>query len=53
MNFQQMKLGTNVIPHFHIILTGQSISEIIWFDPKSCARAKGKFQSQVRENIMF
>ena len=27
MNFQQiMKLGTSVIPHFHVILTGQSIS---------------------------
>ena len=26
MNFQQMKLGTSVIHHFHVILTGQSIS---------------------------
>ena len=29
MIFQQMKLGTSVIPHFHANLTGQSISEII------------------------
>ena len=29
MIFQQMKLGTSVIPHFHVILTGQSVSEII------------------------
>ena len=29
MLFQQMKLGTSVIPHFYIISTGQSISEII------------------------
>ena len=29
MIFQQMKLGTSVIPHFLVILTGQSISEII------------------------
>ena len=29
MIFQQMKLGTNVLPHFHVILTGQSIFEII------------------------
>ena len=29
MFFQQMKLGTSVIAHFHVILTGQSISEII------------------------
>ena len=27
--FQQMKLGTSVIFHFHVILSGQSISEII------------------------
>ena len=27
--FQQMKLGTSVKPHFHVILTGQSISKII------------------------
>ena len=29
MIFQEMKLGTSVIPHFHVILTGQSISETI------------------------
>ena len=29
MIFQQMKLGTSVIPHFHVILTGQSIFGII------------------------
>ena len=30
MIFQQMKLGTSVvIPHFYVILTGQSIFEII------------------------
>ena len=29
MIFQQMKLGASVIPHFYVILTGQSISEII------------------------
>ena len=29
MIFQQMKLGTSVVPHVHIILTEQSISEII------------------------
>ena len=30
MIFQQMKPGTSVIPHFHMILTGQSISCIIF-----------------------
>ena len=29
MIFQQMKLGTSVIPHFRVILPGQSISEFI------------------------
>ena len=29
MIFQQMKPATSVIPHFHVILTGQSISCII------------------------
>ena len=29
MIFQQMKLGTSVIPHFRVILNGQSISKII------------------------
>ena len=29
MIFQQMKLETSVIPHFYVIVTGQSISEII------------------------
>ena len=28
-NFQQMKLGTSVLPYFYVIFTGQSISEII------------------------
>ena len=27
--FQQMKSGTSVIPHFHVILTGQYVSCII------------------------
>ena len=29
MIFQEMKLGTSVISHFHVILTEQSISETI------------------------
>ena len=30
MIFQQMRLGISAIPYFHVILTGQSISEIIF-----------------------
>ena len=29
MIFRQMKQGTSVIPQFHVILTGLSISKII------------------------
>ena len=29
MIFQQIELGISVIPHFHVILTGQTISKII------------------------
>ena len=39
MIFQEMKLGTSVIPHFHVILTGQSISESIFI-------IRGNFQGQ-------
>ena len=30
MIFQQMKSGTSVIPYFHVILTGKSISSTIF-----------------------
>ena len=30
MIFQQMKTGTSVIPYFHVILTGKSISSTIF-----------------------
>ena len=29
MIFHQIKLGTSVIPHFHVILTGQFIRYVI------------------------
>ena len=32
MIFIQMKLEISVIPHFHVILTGQSISYIIFMN---------------------
>ena len=46
MIFQEMKLGTSVIPHFYVILTVQSNSETILI-------IQGQFQGQVRENICF
>ena len=48
--FQQMKLGTSVIPHFHVILTGKSISEIILIIQ---GHLQVQFQGQVSENIIF
>ena len=45
-----MKLGASVIPHFHVILTAQSISKIILFIQ---GHLQGQFQGQVRENIIY
>ena len=39
MIFQEMKLGTSVIAHFYVVLTGQSISETILI-------IQGNFQGQ-------
>ena len=52
MIFQQMKLGTSVIPHFHVILTGQFISKIIWLF-KLIFKVKMQFQGQVSKNIIL
>ena len=38
-NFSRKKLGASVIPHFYVILTGQSISETIFI-------IQGHFQGQ-------
>ena len=47
MIFQQMKLGTNVIPHFHVILTGQFISCIISMIQGHLQGQKVKYQGQL------
>ena len=47
--FQQMKLGTNVIPHFHVILTGQFISCIICM----IQGQKVKYQGQLSKITIF
>ena len=41
---QQMKLGTSVILHFYVILTGQSISEIILIIQGDLQGQKGNFK---------
>ena len=43
MIFQEMKLGTSGIPHFHVILTGQSISETILIIQGHLQGQKGNF----------
>ena len=44
MIFQQMKLRTSVIPHFHVILTGQSISELMFIIQGHLQRQKVNFK---------
>ena len=48
--FQQMQLGTSAIPHFHVFLTEQYISEIIL--NIQCHR-QGHFQGQIGDNVIF
>ena len=50
MIFQQMKPGTSVIPHFHMILTGQPISCIIFVRLFSVFLTSDK---QISENVIF
>ena len=49
MIFQQMKLGTNVIPHFYVILTGQFICCIICM----IQGQKVKYQGQLSKITVF
>ena len=46
MIFQQKKLGTNVILHFHVILTGQFIFRIIFMAQGDIQGQKVKSQGQ-------
>ena len=47
MTCQQMKLGTNVIPHFYVILTRQFISCIIFITQGHLQGQKVTFQGQL------
>ena len=53
MIFQQMKLGTNVIHHFHVILTGQFISCIICMIQGHLQGQKVKYQGQSSKITVF
>ena len=53
MIFQEMKLGTSVIPHFHLIFTGQSISATILIILGHLQGQKVNFKVKVKENISF
>ena len=52
MIFQQMKPGTSVIPHFHEILTGQSISCIILMTQGHLQGQKDNFKVK-KTKILF
>ena len=47
-----MKLGTSVIPHFHVILTAQSISKILLFIQGHLQGQKVNFKVK-KEKISF
>ena len=53
MIFQQMKLGTNVIPHLYVILTGQFISCIICMIQGHLQGQKVKYQGQLSKITVF
>ena len=53
MIFKQMKLGTNVIPHFHVILSGQFISCIICMIQGCLQCQKVKYQGQLSKSSIF
>ena len=53
MIFQQMKLGTNVIPHFHVILTGQFIYCIICMIQGRLQGQKVKYQGRLSKITIF
>ena len=44
MIFQQMKPGTSVIPHFHVILTGHYVSCIIFMTQGHLQGQKNNFK---------
>ena len=52
-DFSQMKLGTNLIPHFHVILTGQFISCIICMIQGHLQGQKVKYQGQLSKITVF
>ena len=53
MIFQQMKLGTSVIAHFHVILTGQFISCIICMVQGHLQGQKVKYEGQLGKITVF
>ena len=53
MIFQQMKLGTNVIPHFYVILTGQFITYIICMIQGHLQGQKVKYHIYIKYVTIF
>ena len=53
MIFQQIKLGTTVIPHFHVIVTRKCISYIIFMIQCHLNGQKVKYQGQLSKITIF
>ena len=54
MIFQQIEVGTSVIPLSRVILTGKSFSYIIFMnDSRSPPRSKGQFQGKINKNMIL
>ena len=53
MIFQQIKPGASVIPHFHVILTGKSISSVILMTQDHLQGQKVNFKVKYARNIFF
>ena len=51
--FKQMKPRKSEIPHFHVILTGQSISSIIFYDSRSSSKSESQFQGLISKITIF
>ena len=53
MILERLKLGTNVIPYFHVILTGQFISCIIFMIQGHPNGQKVKLSGSSKQNYYF
>ena len=53
MIFRQMKPGTSVLPHFHVILTGKLIFDIIFMTQDHLQGKKVNFKVKLAKILFF